>query len=59
MSTDTILVKPAEWKGQVPKKIMNERVLSKLSAQERAIVKDNHNAIDAVGLGLHVLGRLR
>lgn len=53
---------PAQWKGQVPKKIMNARVLSKLSPAEQGRVQNvgskTHNVIDAVGIGLHALHRL-
>lgn len=53
---------PAQWKGQVPKKIMNARVLSKLSIEERLVIPEIgvkvHNVIDAVGIGLWYLGRL-
>ncbi len=53
---------PAQWKGQVPKKIMTARILSKLSEIElgrieRVGAKD-HNTLDAVGIGLWKLGRL-
>jgi len=56
------LVRPAQWKGQVPKKVMNTRVLDRLIASERAVCeagKNDNNLLDAVGLGLWVLGRLR
>ncbi len=57
-----VRVFPAQWKGQVPKKIMNARVLSRLSPQERLRIEDSgsktHNTIDAVGIGLYRLGRL-
>lgn len=53
---------PAQWKGQVPKKIMNARVLSKLSADEKLRIESvgakDHNTIDAIGIGLWKLGRL-
>lgn len=56
------LVHPQEWKGQVPKKIMNARVLSKLSGEEQATIEGagakTHNILDAVGIGLWYLGRL-
>ncbi len=53
---------PARWKGQVPKKIMTARIISKLTPDElsriaRVGAKD-HNTIDAVGIGLWKLGRL-
>lgn len=56
------LVRPRTWKGQVPKKIMTNRILKHLAGDERALcakVKDNHNVLDAVGVGLWKLKRLR
>lgn len=57
---------PAEWIGQVPKATRGKasaspramRIHSRLSPAELAIVPDQHDAIDAVGIGLHALGRL-
>ena len=53
------LVKPRTWKGTVPKKIHNARVLAKLTPEELALLpkrpraKDyDHNMVDAIGLGL-------
>lgn len=53
-------VSPSAWKGQVPKKIHNKRVLAALSDTEKSLVLsiDNHNTIDAIGIGLWYLGRL-
>jgi hypothetical protein len=58
-------VPPAGWKGQVPKKIHQPRILAKLSAAERALVDKaerrygakTHNIIDAIGIGLYALRR--
>lgn len=57
---------PAEWIGQIKKTTTGsaktspraQRILSRLDAAELAIVPDQHDAIDAVGLCLHRLGRL-
>lgn len=57
---------PAQWSGQIPKatkgNAMNSpramRILSRLFAVEVARMPNQHDAIDAVGLGLHALGRL-
>lgn len=57
---------PAEWIGQLPKTTRGKassspratRILSRLDVDERAAVPDQHDAIDAVGIGLHALGRL-
>lgn len=52
---------PHEWKGSVPKKIHNNRVYNKLTADEKAAITTNKtywdDTIDAVGLGLWHLGR--
>ncbi len=60
------LVWPRTWKGNVPKDIHNKRVLVALRRAElellplRPRAKDyDHNMLDAVGLGLWKLGRLR
>lgn len=54
---------PDEWKGQAPKEVMNERVKLRLSADELARIDAPasllHNVLDAVGIGLHYLGRLQ
>jgi hypothetical protein len=62
---DSERVYPAQWKGQVPKKIMTARILNKLSPVEQlavfecgAVKSKLHNVIDAVGIGLWHLGRL-
>lgn len=53
-------VYPADWKGQIPKKIMNDRVWGVLTTSERIVCQSkDHNILDAVGIGLHALGRLR
>ncbi len=64
---DVVELFPAQWKGGVPKKIHNERVLAKLTPAElnlfrafmRHIPKGKwHNVIDAIGIGLFDLGRM-
>lgn len=57
------LTKPAEWKHQVPKPIMQERILKRLSDDEKSHVTKApkslmHNVWDSVGIGLARLGRL-
>lgn len=54
--------KPAEWKGQVNKEVTKARVMERLEPMElKAIGRlkgaTAHNAIDAVAVGLKVLGR--
>lgn len=63
-SRDTVRLYPSVWKGQVPKRIHNERVLECLDVGERALIPKLtpaklHNVIDAVGLGLFQLGRMQ
>jgi hypothetical protein len=60
------LVFPRTWKGNVPKEIMTARILKQLTPEElkhvpvrpRAKTPD-HNCVDAIGMGLNRLGRLR
>lgn len=58
-------VKAGEWKASVRKDVMCHRVMTFLEAPERAILPKiqsalgyDHNMLDAVGLGLFVLGRM-
>jgi hypothetical protein len=60
------LVWPRTWKGNAPKNMMTKRILSRLTPEELAVVPVrprartvDHNAADAIGLGLWKLGRLR
>lgn len=62
---EVILQQPREWKGQVPKKIMHERMWGILSPAEAAVLKalacppgKRHNVYDAVCIGLKNLGRM-
>lgn len=56
---------PDEWTGQVEKDTKGSakdsprarRILSRLDDAERKLVPNQHDAIDAVGLGLHALDR--
>jgi len=54
---------PSEWKGQVPKETMTERIRRSLTDDERKNIEKcpaslMHNVLDAAGLGLYRLGRL-
>ena len=58
------VVRPKQWKGQLPKDVHHQRVMAKLVQPEcdvihRAQVAQSklHNVLDAVGLGLWKLGR--
>ena len=51
------VVRPADWKGQVPKDVHNRRILSGLSVKEEFALNGcgapsslRHNVIDAIGL---------
>ena len=54
---------PNEWKGSVPKEIMNERVKKLLTEYERGMVVSvgalDHNTYDSVGVGLFFLKRMK
>ena len=54
---------PADWKGQVPKEAMTERIKRACTPEEKARAEKcaaslSHNLWDAVGIGLHKLSRL-
>ena len=54
---------PQSWKGQVPKEIMNNRVLGRLLETELSCLPEYskskmHNVLDAIGIGLKHLKRL-
>lgn len=57
---------PSEWIGQCPKATKGsaklspraQRILSRLDENEKSIVPDQHDALDAVGIGLWCLKRL-
>lgn len=60
----TEFVYPQDWKGMVPKATHQPKILACLSPEELALVEAvmppslRHNVIDAVGIGLHDVGRL-
>ena len=53
---------PREWKGTIAKDIMTERIRRSLTERERRCIvsvgSKDHNTLDAIGIGLHALGRL-
>lgn len=55
---------PREWKGTLDPDVLIERIKSRLTVEEKAHVESfkrgglDHNIWDAVGIGLHHLGRL-
>lgn len=52
-------VAPSAWKGNVPKVVHATRIFGALGQAEARIVPADHNVVDAVGLGLYGLGRVR
>ncbi len=61
----TKYVRPASWKGQVPKDIHHARVRAVLTPAEFAVynavdcpASKRHNVLDAIALGLKTLGRM-
>ncbi len=54
------LIQPHEWKGQASKPAMKRRIVERLTPTElaRIPVKLVHDGWDAIGIGLHGLGRL-
>lgn len=58
-------VLPKVWKGQVPKDIMLNRIVSRLDSTEQELLEKKnyikskkHNVIDAIGVGLYKLSRI-
>lgn len=56
-------VRPRDWKGQVKKEIMCDRIRARLDADELAVMsaseQANDNIIDAVGIGLAACSHIR
>lgn len=56
-------IEPGKWKRQLPKKRCNDIVEAKLSPQEKSLLNKikplsaKHNVLDAVGIGLFLVGR--
>lgn len=54
---------PADWKGQVPKRIHHRRIFDALDVEEQRLLfgwtkADKGHIMDAIGLGLVHLGRM-
>lgn len=58
-ATEPALVRPHEWKGQLPKEVCKERAQHRLSTAELAQLpkRMSNHAWDAIGIGLWCLGR--
>lgn len=53
-------VQPRSWKGQLPKDVVQTRMMGILTPEEKQALKGlDHNAYDAIGIGLSYLGRLK
>ena len=53
-------VEPRTWKGTLDKAVCMRRVWSKLTPAEQAVAdiyQDNDHVLDAIGIGLHAIGR--
>jgi hypothetical protein len=65
ISLVVLAVEPDEWAGQVPKATTGDpwasprgvRIKSRLSDDEVTTILPSHDALDAVGIGLHTIGR--
>ncbi len=62
---EVFTVFPHQWKGNLSKEVCGARVRFRLSSEERKVVdelkvpvKQLHNAMDAIGIGLFALGRV-
>lgn len=62
------MVRPRQWKGQLPKEVCGRRIVSTLSPEELETVAESmaevapslqHNVWDAIGIGLWGCGRLQ
>lgn len=59
-------VEPRKWKGNVPKEVFGKRIEAKLMDKERKLAQldrfpktKRHDVVDAIGIGLWHLGRMR
>lgn len=63
MGVPTLTVQPKRWKGNLPKPVMKRRFQQILRPEEWAVIstkdRDNHDVLDAIGIGLSYVGRFR
>jgi len=52
-------VLPEDWKGSIPKEIHQLRIWRALSTEEKSRLLKDHNTVDAAGIGLWRIRRLR
>jgi len=59
-------VEPRKWKGNVPKAVFGKRIESRLTPKEQKLAQldrfpktQRHDVVDAIGIGLWWLGRMR
>ena len=63
LNVQTIAYRPAEWKGQMTKDATQARVTARLDRVETNRIRHagakDHNTYDAIGIGLHHIGRFQ
>lgn len=59
------MIRPQQWKGTVDPEVMLDRIYNRLTDVEQALLSAapcpaslRHNIVDAIGIGLHAVGRL-
>ena len=59
-ASSVYMVRPMIWKGQVPKKIHQQRILDSLTPAEITVIPETgrKDTLDAIGIGLWALGRM-
>lgn len=56
--SNVVFVRPSEWKGQLPKRVVNMRIVKLLGSELCDHLKVRTHAWDAIGIGLWRLGQL-
>lgn len=59
-TSSVYMVRPMTWKGQVPKRIHQQRILDSLTPYEISQIPEGgrKDTLDAIGIGLWALGRM-
>jgi len=55
---DVVFVRPSEWKGQLPKRVVQQRITALLGEELCDHLEVKSHAWDAIGIGLWRLGKL-